>query len=150
MPPSTRLEGLRVRDSSYPPISLNFPVIGLVVAFAMLLLVCIGICCCSYRRTAKRNERYQQRQHRADRNWMGFTQLNSSLMIDTSSEGHDAAQTEAANWSGFSEPPAYSTVNPTMLASPQIPESESGRLLPATPKMPKAPSPLPPTYNAMR
>jgi hypothetical protein len=150
MPPFGRSKSLRARGYAFPPTSLNVPVIGLVLAFAMLLLVCIGICCCSYRKTAKRNKRYQQRRRRGDRDWVGFTQLNSPFMNNLSGERHDAAETKAAHWPGVGEPPAYSTVNSAMLASPQIPQSESERLLPPTPIDPRAPSPPPPTYNAVR
>ena len=150
MPPPARLQAVKARGNYNPPASLNIPVIGLVLAFAMLLLVCIGICCCSYRKTAKRNERYQQRRGRADRDWVGFTQLNSPVMIDRSSDRHDAAEAKAAKWSGASEPPAYSALDHLMLASPQISHLESDRLLPPTPITSRAPSPPPPTYNAAR
>jgi hypothetical protein len=144
MPPSS------VRVSNDSPTLLNIPVIGLILAFSLLLLVCIGICCCSYRKTAKRNKRYQQRGDRVDQDGLGFNQLNSSLMYDLSSEGHVTAEAKVANWIEINEPPAYYSVNPTILASPQIPQSESERLLPPTPITPRAPSPPPPTYNAAR
>jgi hypothetical protein len=150
MPPSGRLQALKVRGSNDSPTSLSMPVIGLILAFGLLLLVCICTCCCSYRKTAKRNERCPQRGGRADRHEVGFNQLNSCLMYDLSSEGHVTAEAKVANWAGINEPPAYCSVNPAMLASPQIPQSESERLLPPTPITPRAPSPPPPTYNAAR
>jgi hypothetical protein len=150
MPPSGRLQVLRTRDSNDSPTFLNIPVIALILAFSLLLVVCIGICCCSYQKTAKRNERYPQRGDRADQDGVGFNQLNSSLTYDLSSEGQVTAEAKLANWAGINEPPAYSSVNPAMLASPQIPQSESERLLPPTPITPRAPSPPPPTYNAVR
>ena len=146
MPPSGRLQALRVRGSNDSPTSLNIPVIGLILAFGLLFLVCIGICCCSYRKTARRNERCPQRGGRADRDEVGFNQL----MYNLSSEGHVTAEAKVANWAGINEPPAYCSVNPAMLASPQIPQSESQRLLPSTPITPRAPSPPPPTYSAAR
>ena|SRR5271154_172065 len=146
MPPSGHLQALRVRGSNDSPTSLNIPVIGLILAFGLLLLVCIGICCCSYRKTAKRNERCLQHSGRADRDEVGFNQL----MYDLSSEGHVTAEAKVANWAGINEPPAYCSVNPAMLASPQIPQSELERLLLPTPITPRAPSPPPPTYSAAR
>ena len=150
MPPSRSLRSVRARTFSYQPIALNVPVIGLILAFATLLLVCICICCCSYRKTAKRNERYQQRRSRADRVGVGFTQLNTPLINSLSNEGDPAATTKPASWSAFSQPPAYATVNPVLLVSPHIPEAEWERLLPTTPMTPRAPSPPPPTYSAAR
>ena len=150
MPPSGRLQVLRTRDSNDSPTFLNIPVIALILAFSLLLVVCIGICCCSYQKTAKRNERYPQRGDRADQERVGLNQLNPSLRYDLSSEGHDTAEAKVANWAGINEPPAYYSVNPAMLASPQIPQSESERLLPPTPITPRALSPPPPTYNAVR
>jgi hypothetical protein len=150
MPPMGRLQALEARGYRYTPMSLNIPVIGLVLAFGVLLLVCIGICCCSYRKTAKRNARSQQRRGRAEREWVGFTQLNSSLTDNPLGKRHGAAETKAVEWTAFSEPPAYSTVNPSMLGSPQISQSESEHLLPPTPMTPRVLSPPPPTYNAAR
>jgi len=150
MPPSGRLQALRVRGINDSSTSLNMPVIGLILAFGLLLLVCIGICCCSYRRTAKRNGRCPQRGGRADQGEVGFNQLSPCLMYDLSSEGHATAEAKVADWAGINEPPAYCSVNPAMLASPQIPPSESERLLPPTPTTPRAPSPPPPTYSAAR
>jgi hypothetical protein len=150
MPPLGRIQVLRARDSNDSPTFLNTPVIGLILAFSLLFLVCIGICCCSYRKTAKRKEQYSQRGDRVDEDGVGFSQLNSSLMYDISSEGHVTAEAKLANWPGINEPPAYCSVNPAMLASPQIPQSESEHLLPPTPITPTAPSPPPPTYNAVR
>jgi len=150
MPPSGRLQGPRVRGINDSPTSLNMPVIGLILAFGLLLLVCIGICCCSYRKTAKRNKRCPRRGGRAGQDEVGFNHLNSCLMYDLSSEGHATAEAKVADWAGINELPAYCSVNPAMLASPQIPQSESERLLPPTPTTPRAPSPPPPTYSAAR
>lgn len=150
MAPFGRLQALRARDNRIPPISINIPVVGLALAFAVLILVCIGSCCGSPRKTAKQNERSKQRRCRSERNWVGSTRGNSSLMNDLSSERRDAAKPKAANWSGVSEPPAYSTINPATLEHPQIPPSESERLLPPTPTITRAPSPPPPTYSAVR
>ena len=150
MPPSRPPQGLRVRDNHHPPVSLNIPVFGLVLAFAMLLLICIGICCCSYRKTARRNERYHQLQSRADRARVGFTQPTSPLAHGLSSETGPAVKAQAARWSAISRPPAYSTVSPVMLATPEIPQTESERLLPSTPMTSRAPSPPPPTYSAAK
>jgi hypothetical protein len=150
MPPSRRLQALRVRDSSDSPTFLNTPVIGLILAFGLLLLVCIGICCSSYRKTAKRNGRCPQRGGRADQDEVGSNQLNSCSMYDLSSERHVTAEAKVVDWAGINEPPAYCSVNPATLASPQIPQSESERLLPPTPITSRAPSPPPPIYNAVR
>ena len=150
MPPSGPPQGLRARDEYSPPVSLNIPVVGLVVAFAMLFLVCIGICCCSYRKTARRNERYQQLQSRADSARVGFTQPGSPLTHGLSSETDPAVKAQAARWSVISRPPAYSTVSPVMFVSPEIPQTESERLLPPTPMTPRVPSPPPPTYSAAK
>jgi hypothetical protein len=150
MPPIGRLQALKARGYRYTPISLNIPVIGLVLAFGMLLFVCVGVCCCSYRKTAKRNAHSKQRRGGTDREWAGFTQLNSSLAEDPLRERHGAAETKAVKLTAFSEPPAYSTLNPSMLGSPHISQSESEHLLPPTPMTPRGPSPPPPTYNAVR
>lgn len=150
MPPFRRLQALEARGSRYPPISLNIPVLGLVIAFAMLLLICLGVCCCSHRKAAKRNKRYQQRPYRVDGDRVGFTQLNSPLASEESIERQEAPVTKAANRSRFNQPPAYSIINPAMPPSPHILQSESRRLLPPSPITPGALSPPPPTYNASR
>jgi len=150
MPPSGRLQAPRARGINESPTSLNIPVIALILAFGLLLLVCIGVCCCSHQKTAKRNGRRQQRGGKADQDEVGFNQLNSCLMYDLSSEGHATAEAKVANWAGINEPPAYCSANPAILASLQIPQSESECLLSPTLITPRAPSPSPPppTYNA--
>jgi hypothetical protein len=146
MPPSTGLQAVRARADYYPPASLNIPVIGLVLAFAILLVVCAGICCCSYRKAAKRNKHYQQRRERADGDLLDSTCLHSPLMND----GLDAPAVKDAKWSESREPPAYSTLNHATLGSPQISYLGEERLLPPSPITPRALSPPPPTYRAAR
>jgi hypothetical protein len=139
MPPSRRLESLEARGSYYPPVSLNMPVIGLLTAFALLLLLCLGICCCSYmRRTrrTKRNKHYQQRPCGVDRD-LSYTQLNPPRAGEESIERQEAPE----------QPPAYS-INPAMPPSPQLRQSKSVGLLPRSPTTPRALSPPPPTYQA--
>src|SRR5436853_7072657 len=118
MPPFAERQAVWPRGYYHPSTSLNIPVIGLVLAFSLLLLVCIGICCCSYRKTAKRNKQCPRRGGRADQDEVGFNQLNSCLMYDLSSEGHATAEAKVADWAGINELPAYCSVNPAMLASP--------------------------------
>jgi hypothetical protein len=148
MPPSRRLESLEARGSHYPPVSLNTPVLGLLAVFALLLLICLGICCCSCMRAAKRNKHCQQRLCGVDRDLMSYTQLNPPLVSEESIERQEAPETKEASQSGFNQPPAYSIINPAMPPSPQLPESKSVGLLPPSPTSPTALSPPPPTYQA--
>jgi hypothetical protein len=150
MPPFQRSGALEARGSRYPPIALNIPVIGLVIAFAMLLLVCLCMCCCSYRKAAKRIKRHEQRPYRVDGARVGFTQLNSPLGSEESIERQEVPEIKPENQSRFSKPPAYSVVNSPLLPSPQIFQSESMHLLCPSPTTPRPLSPPPPIYNANR
>ena len=62
-------------------------------------------------------------------------------------DGLDAPAVKAAKWSESKEPPAYSTLNHALLGSPHL---EAERLLPPSPATPRALSPPPPTYRAVR
>ena|SRR2546423_6334858 len=146
MPPFAERQAVWPRGYYHPSTSLNIPVIGLVLAFSLLLLVCVGICCCSYRKTAKRNKRYQQPRERADGDLVNLTYSNRPMVDDSL----DAPVAKAAKWAESSEPPAYSTLNHTMPESPQIPHLEVEHPLPASPITPRALTPPPPTYSRAR
>ena len=148
MPPSRRSQSLEARGSPYPPVSLNMPVLGLLTAFALLVLLCLGICCCSYMRAAKRNKHYQQRPYAADRDLMSYTRLSPPLASEESIKRQEVPEAKAVSQSSFNQqPPAYS-INPAIPPSPQLPQSKSVGLLSPSPTSPRALSPPPPTYQA--
>lgn len=138
MPPTPQAHALRPQgNNSSPPAPVNIPAIALIVAFTSLLLVCLSLCCCSYRRTALKNQRYERRTVvvGAEREWVGGLPDAPRFKLDTQSLDERG-------------PPAYCTHSPARLASPLPATPEAERLLPPTPLMAACPSPPPPTYNA--